>query len=109
MYTYNAVFSILSDRQLTTPAAPDGYVSRQNTYGSWGNASDCRMRSYGDCFQGTYCGPYDMSEPYWIDAWYASEPGYDFLSCMADWTCANQTLDNYIERSVDMKNAAGLS
>ena len=97
-----AVFlSILSDRKLTTPVAPDGHVSQQNSQGYLGNASDCRMPAYGDCFGATYCGPYGMIKDYWKDAW---EPGDDFLSCMANWTCASLTLDNYIDRSADMKN-----
>ena len=51
-----------------------------------------------------YYGPYGMTKDYWKDAWYKEETKHDFLSCMTDWTCANQTLDNYIKRSVDMKN-----
>ncbi|KAF0300562.1 Lysozyme [Amphibalanus amphitrite] len=53
------------------------------------------MRDRGDCFQWTYCGPYDMAEIYW---WDAGAPGGQFYDCMADWACANQTLDNYIDK-----------
>ena len=42
-----------------------------------------------------YCGPYDMAKTYWQDA---GAPGGEFIDCMADWACANQTLDNYIDR-----------
>ncbi|KAF0291117.1 Lysozyme [Amphibalanus amphitrite] len=66
-----------------------------NTDGHPGPAEECEMRPYRYCFMSIYCGPYDMTHDYWLDA---GSPGGDFYNCMVDWACANQTLDNYIDR-----------
>ncbi|XP_043199443.1 lysozyme-like [Amphibalanus amphitrite] len=66
-----------------------------NSGGRIGDVASCVMPVSTDCLDGVYCGPYGMTIQYWMDA---GQPGDNFFDCMGDWSCANKTLDNYVNK-----------
>ncbi|XP_076051054.1 invertebrate-type lysozyme-like [Oratosquilla oratoria] len=59
------------------------------------SSSGCKIRD--PVCRGDICGPFGITEPYWIDA---GRPGKIMDTCMKNWECNKETVHNYLNRYV---------